>query len=390
MLLPEAISQLTARSSEWRDLLISWANQNSGSSSPAGLEAMREILAKRFSVFGEPEAVTLPGSAARAVRIRFRPNAPHQVLFSGHFDTVYDADHSFQRCELLDADTLRGPGVADMKGGLVILFAALQAFEKLPQAHHVGGEIFLTPDEEIGSVASRPFLEEAARRYHFGLVFEPCRTNGDLVRARMGTGMFTAKCRGRAAHAGRAPEQGRNAIVALAEFLPLADALNRELPNILINVGRIQGGGAANIVPDAAEAELNIRVARMADADLVLQRLRALAAPINAREGYALTIEGKFNRGPKEVTAADQALFQGWSEAAKACGFNAGWQDVAGGSDGNLLSAAGLPNLDGLGAWGGGMHSPTEYIKLSSLPQRAQGTALFLHRLALRQWRLGG
>jgi len=385
MPVPPEIAGFTPSADELRDRLIRWADQNSGSDHFAGLAAMHLLLAEDFGQLGSVESLDLPGTPAKALRVRFRPEARWQILFSGHYDTVYGADHPFQTCTLIDANTLRGPGVADMKGGLVVMLAALTVLQSLPAADEIGGEVLLSPDEEIGSASSRALLEAAAARHHFGLVFEPCRENGDLVRARMGTGIFTVTCRGRAAHAGRAAHQGRNAIVALAEFLPQADALNREFSGILLNIGRISGGGAVNIVPDLAQAEMNLRVSRQSDIAAVLQRLEELAAPIRAREGYNLTIEGKFNRLPKEVTPEDERLFAGWQDCGRILGMSFGWQNVGGGSDGNLLSAAGLPNLDGLGPLGGELHSPSEYLKLDSLVPRTQVAALFLHRLATGQ-----
>lgn len=385
MSVPPEITGLTLRADELRELLVRWANQNSGSDHFAGLAAMYELLGDAFQRIGPIESVPLSGTSARALRCRFRPEAKWQILFSGHYDTVYGADHPFQTCVLLDSTTLRGPGVADMKGGVVVLLAALIALQGLPSAGQIGGTILLSPDEEIGSAGTRPLLEEEASRHHFGLVFEPSRENGDLVRARMGTGIYTVTCRGRSAHAGRAAHDGRNAIVALAEFLPQADALNREIPGILLNVGRISGGGAVNIVPDLAQAEINLRVSRQEQISAVLHRLNEAAAPIQAREGYTMTIEGQFNRMPKEVTADDEHLFDAWRQCGQDLGLIFSWQDVGGGSDGSLLSAAGLPNLDGLGPVGGQLHSAGEYIKLDSLVHRAQVAALFLDRLATGQ-----
>jgi glutamate carboxypeptidase len=324
----------------------------------------------------------LRGTTAEALRVRCRPEAPIQVLLSGHYDTVYDVDHPFQSCSQPDPETLRGPGVADMKGGIVVMLAALQTLEQLPSAERLGWEVILGPDEETGSQGTRPLLEEAAGRHQFGLVFEPSRENGDLVKSRKGTGIFTLTCHGRAAHAGRDPGTGRNAILALAEFLPHVDALHHEFAGVLVNIGRIRGGGAANIVPDFAEAEVNIRITRAGDEKLVLDRMRGLAAPINARDGFRLEISGEFNRPPKESTPDEDALFRAWRACGGELGLSLDWQHVGGGSDGNLLSAAGLPNLDGLGPQGGGLHSPGEYIRLSSLVTRSQVAALFLDRVA--------
>lgn len=369
-----------------RDLLISWANINSGSDHPAGLERMRAALRPEFA--GLPGATTeeipLAGTAAKILRVRVRPAAPRRLLLSGHYDTVYGATHPFQTCTLPDAETLRGPGVADMKGGLVIMLAALRELERSPHAEQLGYDVLLTPDEETGSVASREVIEAVARskQHAFALIFEPARSNGNLVKSRKGTGIFTIVCHGRAAHAGRDPAAGRNAILALAELLPQIDALNRELPGAMLNVGSIRGGGAVNIVPDFAAAEVNIRIPHAAEEARVLERLHALAATINARDGYRVEISGCFNRPPKEVTPAEEKLFAAWQGCARELGVALDWQHVAGGSDGNLFSAAGLANLDGLGPVGDHLHSPEEYVTLSSLAERAGVAARFLQGIA--------
>lgn len=382
MPVPDSIAALPRRATELRDLLVKWCNQNSGSASPAGLAAMLKLLQADFGRLGPAEAVPLAGTSAQALRLRVRPAAPLQLLFSGHFDTVYEADHPFQTCTLLTPERLRGPGTSDMKGGLVVMLAALQAFEKTPHASRLGYEILLGPDEETGSQGTAPLLDEAAKRHRLALVFEPARANGDLVKSRKGTGIFTLTCHGRAAHAGRAPDAGRNAILALCDILPRVGALTGELPGVMVNVGAIRGGGAANIVPDFAEAVINARVTRPGDDAAFLRRLHGICAPWHAQEGYRLEIGGGFNRGPKVETPAETALFAEWRKGAREVGLDFDWQHVGGGSDGNLLSAAGLPNLDGLGCVGDHLHSPDEFCHLPSLTQRAQVAALFLHRLA--------
>lgn len=385
---PDAIASLPKRANELRDLLLRWCNQNSGTDNLPGVAAMLRLLQSEFDRLGRTEAVSLSGTSAQALRLRVRLDAPIQLLFSGHYDTVYGAGHPFQQCTLLTPETLRGPGTADMKGGLVVMLAALQAFERTPYANRLGYEVLLGPDEETGSQSYAPLLEAAARRYRLALVFEPARSNGDLVKSRKGTGIFTVTCHGRAAHAGRAPNEGRNAILALCDILPRVEALTREIPGVMVNVGSITGGGAANIVPDRAEAVINARVTRAGDDALFLKRLHDVCAPWHAKEGYRIEIGGGFNRAPKVETAQETALFEEWRRGAAEFGIRFDWQHVGGGSDGNLLSAAGLPNLDGLGCIGDHLHSPEEFCHLPSLVQRAQVAALFLHRVAAGEIRL--
>ena len=369
-----------------RDLLISWANLNSGSENLAGLERMRAALRAAFGTIdgATVEDVPLAGTAACALRVRQRPAAPLQILLSGHYDTVYGAADPFQVCTLLNPTTLRGPGVSDMKGGIVVMLGALREFERSPSSAHLGYEILRTPDEETGSVASRPLLEAtaAAKRHAFALVFEPARANGDLVKSRKGTGIFTLTVHGRAAHAGRDPAAGRNAILALCALLPQVDALGRELPGVMVNVGAIRGGGTVNIVPDFACAEVNVRVTGVGDAAAFFVRLDALLAGVSARDGYRAARSGQFNRGPKVETPFEENLFAAWQQCGRELGVSFSWQHVGGGSDGNLLSAAGLPNLDGLGPVGDHLHSPEEFVHLPSLVERAQIAARFLTKLS--------
>lgn len=365
--------------------LIRWAEINSGSANTAGLGRMAETLLQDFkeALPGVDAASRRVGGAASSLSIRRRPDAPLQILCSGHYDTVYGEDHPFQRCRRLNDSTLGGPGVADMKGGIVTLLETLRAFEAaLPSQTQLGWHVLLTPDEETGSVASAELLREAARSHHLALVFEPSRPNGNIVRARMGTGILQATCHGRSAHAGRAPAEGRNAIVALSEFLVAADRAARAIPGVLLNIGTVRGGGTVNVVPDLAEADINIRIGRMSDEATLRRALEEAAAPINARDGFRLEITGQLNRPPKEVLPAEEPLFDAYRTCAAQAGVAVDWQDVAGGSDGNILSAAGLPCLDGIGPIGDHLHSAEETVNVPSLVSRAQTAALLLMRLA--------
>ena len=386
MSIPPSIAALPSRTDELRDQLIRWCDQNSGSENLPGLAAMLELLHAAFTRLpgAKLDRVPLAGTTARALRVQVRPAAPVRIFFSGHYDTVYSAADPFQQCTRLAPDRLRGPGVIDMKGGLVVMLAALQAFEQTPAAAAIGYEVLLNPDEETGSFGAAPLLVEAAKRHRLGLVFEPARPNGDLVQSRKGTGNFTVTSRGRAAHAASVKQEGRNAIAALAEFLAAAQRLPAEMPGVLFNVGSIRGGGpATNVVPDFAEALLDVRITRLAEREAVLARLHSQLTPINAREGFKLEVTGGFNRPPMEATPVTAAAFAAWQQ----CGRDLGappfsWMHAGGASDANNLSAAGLPCLDGLGPVGDRLHSAEEWVDVPSLAARAQIAALFLHRLA--------
>jgi glutamate carboxypeptidase len=392
MTVPPAIPALTAHAAALQRRLETWCAINSGSDHHAGLARMADALEPALrELTADVLRIPVAPDGRVALVARHRPQAPFRILCSGHYDTVYGASSEFQHCQQLDDQTLQGPGVADMKGGIVVMLAALAAFEATPAAGAMGWEVVLTPDEEIGSASSRPLLEQTARTCHLGLIFEPARETGDMVASRKGTGIFTVTCHGRAAHAGRDPAAGRNAIMALAEYLLALQERVRQWPDLLLNVGRIQGGGTVNVVPDFAVAELNARSGTAASAEALVAEMRRLAAGINEREGYRVELKGQFNRPSMESSAVAESLRPAWLNAAQAlhqAPFT--WVDVGGGSDGNLLQAVGLPCLDGLGVIGGGLHSPREYIQLPSLVARAQLVALFLHQLAIGHVRLPG
>ncbi|MEZ5276778.1 MAG: hydrolase [Opitutaceae bacterium] len=374
---------------EMIDRLVRWADQNSGSLNGPGLKAMQALVQADFDrlpgAFSTlPLDQSAPGAGPGEVMLRWqcRPEAPIQVLFNGHFDTVFGPESAFQKCTVLDNGRLHGPGVTDMKGGLVVLLAALTAFEACPWKERIGWEILISPDEELGSPGSAAILTEAARRHHFGLVFESSLPDGQMVRSRMGVGHFSYRVRGRAAHVGRDFEAGRNAIEALSRIVLKATALNQQMEGVIVNVGRTEGGGPINVVPDRAEAQLNVRVWRADQMEEVMGRLRACAEPVVKREGFAVEMEGGFSRGPKEVTPEVEGLFATIQDCGRPLGLDFGWRDTGGGSDGNILAMAGLPNIDSLGVRGEFIHSEKEVVLVDSLVERASLTALFLMRLA--------
>jgi glutamate carboxypeptidase len=367
------------------DRLIAWANLNSGSHNRNGLAAMLEALAADFGRLpARMEKVKLPEPAhGRALRLRCRPEAPIQVLLCGHMDTVFGPESSFQSCELsADGKRLRGPGVIDMKGGLVAMLAALEAFEASPFATELGWEVLIVPDEEIGSPQSDALFAEAAPRFDFGLLFELAMPDGALVKARMGAGVFEAAFRGRAAHSGRDFAAGRNAVAAAARFAAAAHELNRTMPSCIINVAKIAGGGPTNVVPDEARVWIGVRAAKSSAMPPLELALRQCAAAAADEEGLSASLTGRVTRPPKEIDATTEAIFAGMRDSAAAMGIELNWRDTGGCCDGNNLAAAGLPNLDTLGPYGGGAHSHDEWMLVDSLSERATLAAFFLMRVA--------
>lgn len=376
-------------------LLLNWSEINSGSHHLAGLDRMRQALTDGFSSLGgEIEEISLDTLEAvdskgeiiqvplgKALRIIKRPQARYRVFLGGHMDTVFGSDHPFQKASWRDANTLNGPGVADMKGGLVVMLKTLEALEQSPYAQSIGWEVLINPDEEIGSPGSAPLLEEATRRNHFGLIYEPAFADGTLAGNRKGSGSFTAVVHGRTAHAGREPHLGHNAIVALAEFIQAINALNGQQSGITVNPGRIEGGGPVNIVPDLAICRFNVRVAAVHEQDWVQQQLRRICDRIQNQEGISIHLHGGFGRPPKILSSKNLELLQHLATCGNELDIPVRWQDSGGVCDGNNLAAAGLPNIDSLGVRGGGLHSSDEFVLVDSLTERACLSALLLMKL---------
>ncbi len=373
-----------------------WASINSGSYNLEGLRAMRAALAEAFAPLGgvaevlplapisqinaKGESVSI--AMAEALSIKKRPSALTQILLVGHMDTVYSIDHPFQKTTKLSENILNGPGVADLKGGLAVMLHALMALERSPWAENIGWQVLLNPDEEIGSVASDPLLKAAAAGKQLGLVYEPALADGTLAGARKGSGNFTLVVRGRAAHAGRNPEDGRNAIVALADITQRVFALNGRREGLTLNPAKIEGGGALNVVPDLAILRFNIRTRELADEAWVLGELHKLVDEWCNKDGYQAELHGHFTRKPKPMSPEVQKVFDLVQQCGAELGLTIGIKPSGGCCDGNNLWHHGLPNVDTLGVRGANIHSADEVAYLDSFVERAQLSALILMTLA--------
>lgn len=374
---------------------IAWSEVNSGSRNAPGLNRVLDLL--------EAEARTLPAVVERiatagstlvdddgsvraeahadALKITARPEAPIQVVLTGHYDTVFPTESAFQRVTVRPDGALNGPGIADMKGGISVLLGALEAFETHPGRHGVGWTVLLSPDEEIGSPASAPLLAELGARGHVGLTYEPSLPDGTLAGARKGSGNFHLIVTGKAAHAGRAFDEGRNAVAGAAMIAAALHALNGQREGVSVNVAKISGGGPLNVVADNAVVRWNVRVPDRAAADWIVEQIdRLVAAP--PFEGLSLHLHGGFTRPPKPMDAAQTELFEAVRRTGVLLNQSIAWKPSGGVCEGNNLHAAGLPNIDTLGVIGGDIHSDQEYAWPASFAERARLSALILCKIA--------
>ncbi len=397
--LPEARMLEAIDASEMLSNTLAWSSINSGTGNLAGLASMATALSDAFSVLpGEialeqPETVTSIAADGEQVKVengnhlvlRVRPDAERRFLLTGHMDTVFPPEHSFQETRWLDDDTLNGPGTADMKGGLAVILAALKALETFEGAGSIGYDVLINSDEETGSLSSAPLITRLAGGKYAALTYEPSALpDGTLVHARGGTGNFSVTVTGRSAHAGRNPQDGRNAIVAVSLLAVELKAL--EHANLSVNPARIDGGNANNVVPDHAVLRFNIRPRRREDAEKFERDFSRLRKEIAEELEVSLSVHGGVTRPPKPVDANAQRLF----DLVKACGADLGqsiaWQDSGGVCDGNNIASCGIPVVDTLGVRGGAIHSPDEFLIVHSLQERAELSALILSRLATDGW----
>ena len=380
-----------------RDGLVRLASINSHSFNLEGLERTRQVVDEWFAPLGAatetidlaPQTSTADDGSlreralGRALRLRRRPDAPLQVFLCGHLDTVFPPSSPFQHVSAESEDRLHGPGVTDLKGGLMAMWAALSVLEASPHRERIGWEVLFNPDEEVGSTGSAPLLREAASRHHLGLVYEPALPDGNLAGARKGSGNFDLVVHGRAAHAGRDPGAGRNAIVTCARLAGGIDALNGQREGLTLNPGYLHGGGALNQVPDRSVLKFNVRTTSAEDACWLHEQLDLLMTRETARrDGIRIELRGGFTRPPKPFDARNQRLADVIADCGRDLGLALSFHPTGGCCDGNNLHEAGLPNIDNLGVVGGEIHSEREWMRVSSMAERGKLSALLLLRLA--------
>jgi glutamate carboxypeptidase len=354
--------------------VIAWSNINSGSRNIPGLQTAAKIIQADFQAL-EPDCAELLSQEETErgpiAILRKRGRATQHLLFFGHLDTVYGPEHPLQQACLAANGRMLGPGVCDMKGGLAILLAGLTAFERFVPDKSFGWTIIINSDEEIGSPNSAQLFKSEAGKHRFGFGFEPALEDGSLASTRKGSGTFTFKAHGKAAHSGRNPAAGRNALVPLAEFVLACQRLNQQRPTVFLNPAIVSGGAATNVVPDLATCQLNVRTASREDEDWVREQMEQLRLSLQDGDRYRVEIDGRFTAPPKMMTPEISWLVSLAQRAASQFGIDLDAKPTGGTCDGNRLAEFGLPNLDNLGARGGAIHSQDEFLVPESLVERS-------------------
>ena len=343
------------------------------------VEALRRLVeAESFS--SDPEAVARcagvidelcrdllgAGTERRGAHLVWRRPGDRPVLLLCHFDTVWPTGTLAEFPFTLEDGVARGPGAFDMKAGIV------QGLYALRQTDAAAAALF-TSDEEIGSTTSRPLIEEVARRSRAVLVLEPSAA-GKVKIARKGVGQWRVEVRGRAAHAGLAPEKGANAVLELAHQVLAISGLADSEAGTTVSVTTAEGGTAGNVIPERAACSVDVRMWTAEEAERVRGALTSLRPVLR---GTSISVDGELNRGPMERSASEDLY-----RRLGSLGYDLGTAEVGGASDGNFTAALGIPTLDGLGPAGGGAHAREEHVLVAEMPRRAEMVARLIENLA--------
>jgi glutamate carboxypeptidase len=392
-----ALDWLVSHQDQMADELERLCNMNSGSDSVAGLDRVAVWLDVYFAPLGltcnriklpafpkmDDQGVVVSQQTGSALRWDLKSwsdaNCP-RLLLSIHYDTVYGPQSGFQRCERYEATCedggtelrIRGPGVIDAKGGIIVLRWAVMAAIQFLDLSEINLSIVLTPDEEIGSPATIDLWRQIAGEFDFAMLYEPTLADGAMVSQRKGTGTFIFVVRGKSAHAGRNFHEGRNAVVHASKIALALDALNGLRQDVTINVGRIRGGDAVNVVPDLAVLRANVRVASPEDQAWIETRVQHIVQDFGDQEaGYQVELHGGINSAPKMIDVETAKWMELTQRAGAGVGESIRWKPSGGASDGNKLARLGLSNIDTFGPEGDLLHSDQEWVRVSSLPRKA-------------------
>lgn len=343
----------------------------SPTSHPAGVNVVLDVVAAAFAGTGAALTRTPRPGFGDMLEVRLHPGrADPGVLVLAHADTVHPLGAIASTLRLRrEGDKLYGPGIYDMKGGLALAVCAAATILRAARATKRPVTLLFTPDEEVGSPASRARIEALAREASHVLVVEPARDGGKIVTSRKGVGRFVVRTKGVPSHAGSYHQAGASAVAEMARQIVAIDGFTDYARGITTNIGLVSGGSGVNVIPEHCVAEVDLRVCDAAAGEEMTARFHALRAQ---DPRVSLTVEGGMNRPAFARDAAIDALFEHARRIAAEIGFDLVSSGlVGGGSDGNFTVAQGVPTLDGLGVDGAGAHTNDEHMLVSSIVPRS-------------------
>jgi glutamate carboxypeptidase len=380
--------------------LAQLVNTDCGSYTPAGVDEIGRFVAAFMTAAGARVELRPDPSGRLGQTVIGTWDGEHgtaggpRILLIGHMDTVFDPGTAAERPFAIDADGIaRGPGVTDMKSGLLAGLHAVRAVVGAGRLPYERMTYVANPDEEIGSPSSTPHIREIAAESDVCLVLECARANGDIVSSRKGILDARITVHGRAAHAGVEPEKGRSAILAAADLVTRLHALNGRWDGVTVNVGVIGGGTRPNVVGERCSLEVDVRAVRRADLETVEAEIRALLATLAVPDVTA-ELEPMARWWPMEKLDRSGRLVEHAQAIARRLGFEISDAATGGASDANTTSGMGVASIDGLGPIGGMDHSPAEYLEVASIVPRTALLAGLLLAIGrdpvVADWRAAG
>jgi len=361
-------------------------NIDSGTYTKAGVDAVGAYLQERFQAFGFSTRFNVQEQYGNHLIATHTGNAAHgpRILLIGHMDTVFSEGEAQRRpfaiSEQNGGRIATGPGVLDMKSGLLIGMYGLHLLIAMQQVDYQSVTFICNSDEEIGSPSSKALIEEIAKQSDAAIVLEPGRALGTVVSWRRSSGRYRVEVRGVAAHAGVEPQKGRNAIVELASQVQKMQALNGSVPGTTLSVGVIHGGERINVVPDYAYCDMDVRATDGAGIQAIEAAMQKVTTQ-HVLEGTTITLSGSMMSQPFERNSRNAHLVQLVKEAGSELGLKIEDVGSGGASDANNTAAVGTPTIDGLGAGGGLAHNPGEYVELDYVPVRIALLAGLVQRI---------
>lgn len=375
------LANLKSRESDMIQMLEEFVLIESGSRDKAAVDQMGEAYQQVFENMGFTTEVIEEAECGSHLVCTIKGSGEGSALILSHLDTVWPVGTLEWWPFEVTEDRITGPGVGDMKGGIVQAIFAIKSLTELGQPLPGKLTIFFTGDEELGSVRGRPHIERLGKEHDAVFVTEPANLQGEIVSARGGIGAFLLKVTGRTAHTGADPRGGVSAVHELSHKVVELEKLIDRDRRLMVNVGLVEGGTARQVFAEHAEAWIDLRAPSEELAEELLQNVQKIVNT-SYLEGTTATLEGVWTRTPAPRTEGNLALVNAAQEYAAALGFEANDRFSAGGSDGSFTSPLGVPTLDGLGPITGEPVSAREYIMTHSLAERAALMAMLLNGVA--------
>lgn len=342
-------------------------NTDSASGFRPGVEAVARFFRDRFARIGMTAQIVLPGGGQTPCLSAAIGTAPYDLMCLGHMDTVFPRGEAGKRPFEIKDNRAFGPGVCDMKGGLLVVLHALETLHRSGELEQMSVCVAFNGDEETGSADSRDWILDNARNSRQVLVFEPCRPGYHMVTQRKGGGWFHVSVTGKEAHAGADPDKGVNAVVELAHLISAIHGLNDHDRGTSAQVTVIRGGDKINIIPSQARASVDVRILRASEKNRIETFFRELPAR-RLFPDSEIRVTGRIDRPPMEATPGSRALRDMITAQAAEMGITMNAISTGGCSDGNSTASLGVPTVDGLGIVGGNSHRPDEYAQIDSIP----------------------